>query len=71
MSELDDPLGAVLGLAIGGVVLIMLSTSLSPATFGGNTYFDLGLWGAIFLLFAVLLAVGIVVAGIASVLRGV
>ena len=69
MTDLGDAFGAIVGLAFGGFLFIVVggtvASSLSP-----NPMFDFRLWGIIYILAAIVMA-GIVVFAVArSILTG-
>jgi len=67
MSDAADALGAVLGLLLGGVLFITFGSALSNTTLldGGPMFLDFQLWGAIYIVGALVLAV-ILIGGVVA-----
>lgn len=66
MSDFDDPVGAILGLAFGGLIFLLLGSKLDSITL-----IDLTFWGVVFVAVAVVLAIAVVVGVLKSLVNGV
>lgn len=66
MSDFDDPVGAILGLAFGGLIFLLLGSKLDSITL-----IDLTFWGVVFVTVAVVLAIAVVVGVLKNLVNGV
>lgn len=60
MSDAGDAFEAILGLVVGGVIFIAFARALAGTAFGENSFVNFELWGVIYILAALVLAVAVV-----------
>jgi len=60
MSDIGEALEAILGLVFGGIIFIVFGSALAGTALGNSSFVNFELWGVVYIVVAILLAIALV-----------
>lgn len=69
MTDAGEAFEAILGLVVGGIIFIVFGSALAGTALGESSFVNFEFWGVIYILVAIVLAVGLVGGIVSSLLN--